>query len=198
MKETELKNTSETSEREVQNLSGQDKARKHRKTAKAAISFIVMIVLLVALFFAAVNIGSLKVSFPELLKGLFVKYNEDVATIYDLRFPRIVISMLAGAAIAELTGKMEEFMNDLIGERMEQVYQEKDGQQYDPFNEKLETKLQKIFQKLSDKQRTILFDYMTETSNKCSDLNEFYYRMGLRDGLMLKEALQVMLDALTV
>ena len=41
MKESELKNTSETSEREVQNLSGQDKARKHRKTAKAAISFIV-------------------------------------------------------------------------------------------------------------------------------------------------------------
>ena len=87
----------------------------------------------------------------------------------------------------ELTERMEEFMNDLIGERMEQVYQEKDGQQYDPFNEKLEMKLQKIFQKLSDKQRTILFDYMTETSNKCSDLNEFYYRMGLRDGLMLKE-----------
>lgn len=96
----------------------------------------------------------------------------------------------------ELTGKMEEFMNNFIGERMEQVYQEKDGQQYDPFNEKLETKLQKIFQKLSDKQRTILFDYMTETSNKCSDLNEFYYRMGLRDGLKLREAIQVMLEAL--
>lgn len=96
----------------------------------------------------------------------------------------------------ELTGKMEEFMNDLIGERMEQVYQEKDGQQYDPFNEKLEMKLQKIFQKLSDKQRTILFDYMTETSNKCSDLNEFYYRMGLRDGLKLREAIQVMLESL--
>ena len=45
----------------------------------------------------------------------------------------------------ELTERMEEFMNDLIGERMEQVYQEKDGQQYDPFNEKLEMKLQKIF-----------------------------------------------------
>lgn len=96
----------------------------------------------------------------------------------------------------ELTGKMEEFMNDLIGERMEQVYQEKDGQQYDPFNEKLEMKLQKIFQKLSAKQKTILFDYMTDTSNKCSDLNEFYYRMGLRDGLKLREAIQVMLEAL--
>ena len=96
----------------------------------------------------------------------------------------------------ELTGKIEEFMNDLIGERMEQVYQEKDGQQYDPFNEKLEMKLQKIFQKLSDKQRTILFDYMTETSNKCSDLNEFYYRMGLRDGLKLKEAIRTILNTL--
>ena len=64
-------------------------------------------------------------------------------------------------------------------------------------NEKLEMKLQKIFQNRSPKQGTILFDYMTETSNKCSDLNEFYYRMGLRDGLMLKEVIRVMLDALT-
>ena len=30
----------------------------------------------------------------------------------------------------ELTGKMEEFMNDLIGKRMEQVYQEKDKQNW--------------------------------------------------------------------
>lgn len=28
-----------------------------------------------------------------------------------------------------------------------------------------------------------------DMSNKCSDLNEFYYRMGLRDGLKLKEAM---------
>ena len=36
---------------------------------------------------ASINIGSLKVGFGELLSGLFVKYNKDVATIYDLRFP---------------------------------------------------------------------------------------------------------------
>jgi hypothetical protein len=64
-----------------------------------------------------------------------------------------------------------------------------DSQQYDPFNENLEMKLQKIFQKLSAKQKTIVFDYMTDTSNKCSDLNEFYYRMGLRDGLRLEEVI---------
>ena len=102
-KETNLESKTESehiSETDAADLSGQDKARKQKKTARAAISFVVMIGLLVALFFAAVNIGSLKVSFPELLRGLFVEYNDNVATIYDLRFPRIIISMLAGAAIA--------------------------------------------------------------------------------------------------
>ncbi|WP_394925760.1 FecCD family ABC transporter permease [uncultured Robinsoniella sp.] len=59
-----------------------------------------MIILLITLFFLAVNIGSLKVSFVQLIKGLFVSFDEQVATIYDLRFPRIMISMLAGAAIS--------------------------------------------------------------------------------------------------
>ena len=97
----------------------------------------------------------------------------------------------------ELTENMEEFLNDLIGKRMEQVYQENDGKQYDPFNEKLELKLQKVLRKMPKKQEKVLFDYLTDTSNKCSDLNEFYYRMGLRDGLKLKEAMLAMLDALT-
>ena len=81
-------------------LVGEDQTRRKKKRARAVLSFLLMIGLLLALFFAAVNIGSLKVSFSQLLKGLFVEYNEKVATIYDLRFPRIIISMLAGAAIA--------------------------------------------------------------------------------------------------
>lgn len=96
----------------------------------------------------------------------------------------------------ELTEKMKEFINDLIGKRMEEVDQEKDGEQYDPFNEELELKVQKLIRKLPKEQGKIIFDYMTETSNNNSDLNEFYYRMGLRDGLKLREAIQVMLEAL--
>ena len=49
---------------------------------------------------SAINTGSLSVSFGQLLRGLFVEYDENVAAVYDLRFPRILISMLAGAAIA--------------------------------------------------------------------------------------------------
>lgn len=96
----------------------------------------------------------------------------------------------------EMTKKMEKFMDDLIGERMEVVYQEKDGEQYDPFNAEMERKMQKLMQELSPKKGKIIFDYTTDLSNKCSDLNEFYYRMGLRDGLMLKEAVQIMMNVL--
>lgn len=89
-----------TDQMQAHNLNAQDIARRKKRTARAVISFAVMVVLLGGLFFATVNIGSLKVSFGDLLHGLFVEYNDDVATIYDLRFPRILISMLAGAAIA--------------------------------------------------------------------------------------------------
>ena len=79
----------------------QDLNRKHRKTARATLSFVIMALLLIVLFFAAVNIGSLKVSFPELVKGVFhIQESDTVATIADLRFPRIFISILVGAAIA--------------------------------------------------------------------------------------------------
>ncbi len=77
-----------------------DGVHRKKKKARAALSFVITAVLLVILFFAAVNTGSLQTGFVKLLKGLFVEYDADVATIWDLRFPRILISMLAGAGIA--------------------------------------------------------------------------------------------------
>lgn len=67
---------------------------------KIVISYIATAVLLFALFLISVNTGSLKVTLSELFKGLFVEYDKTVATIYDLRFPRIFIAMLGGAAMA--------------------------------------------------------------------------------------------------
>lgn len=67
---------------------------------KRVFSFIITSAALLVLFFAAVNTGSLKVGFGELYRGLFVRYDENVATIYDLRFPRIFIAMTGGAATA--------------------------------------------------------------------------------------------------
>lgn len=73
---------------------------KSTKRIRSVLSFAVMAMLLITLFFAAINIGSLKVGFGEMLQGIFGDMTENAATVFDLRFPRIFISMLAGAAIA--------------------------------------------------------------------------------------------------
>lgn len=69
-------------------------------TRKKIVSFIITAVGLLGLFLFAVNTGTLKVSPIELFNGLFVEYDPNVATIYDLRFPRIFIAMFGGAATA--------------------------------------------------------------------------------------------------
>lgn len=55
---------------------------------------------LLLLFFIAIQVGALDVTLTQLWKGLFVAYDETVATIYHLRFPRIFLSILAGAGLA--------------------------------------------------------------------------------------------------
>lgn len=69
-------------------------------TRKKILSFVLTAVGLFVLFIFAVNTGSLKVTPSELFSGLFIEYNPNIATIYDLRFPRIFIAMLGGAATA--------------------------------------------------------------------------------------------------
>ncbi len=73
---------------------------KERKRIVTITSFVVVLVLLVVVFFLSINTGSIKIGFGQMLKGLFVSYDKDVATVYDLRFPRVVIAMFAGAALA--------------------------------------------------------------------------------------------------
>lgn len=67
---------------------------------KQILAFVITALALLALFLYAVNTGSLKVTPVQLFKGLFVAYDSDVATVYDLRFPRIFVAMLGGAATA--------------------------------------------------------------------------------------------------
>ncbi|MCL2024847.1 MAG: iron ABC transporter permease [Coriobacteriia bacterium] len=71
-----------------------------RKPLLITMVFAATAAMLVGLFFFAVNQGSIQVSFVELLRGLFVEYDPSVAAIYDLRFPRILIALFGGAALA--------------------------------------------------------------------------------------------------
>lgn len=62
--------------------------------------FFITVFCIVAVLFWAVNAGSISIRFGELMHGLFVEYDDRVAVIYDLRFPRIILSLLIGAALA--------------------------------------------------------------------------------------------------
>lgn len=67
---------------------------------KQVTMFLLTIVALMILFLFAVNTGSIQVTPMELFRGLFIEYNPDVTAIFDLRFPRIFIAMIGGAAMA--------------------------------------------------------------------------------------------------
>lgn len=64
------------------------------------LSILVIYLLLIALFFFSVNMGSIKVGFLQLWRGIFVSYDPQVMTVFDLRFPRILIAVAAGAGLA--------------------------------------------------------------------------------------------------
>lgn len=71
-----------------------------RLKEKRILSFILVAVALCALFVFSINRGSMQVSYGELFRGLFFEENETVSIIFDLRFPRIIIAVLSGAALA--------------------------------------------------------------------------------------------------
>ena len=71
-----------------------------KSIGKCWASFLLVGIGLLVLFFVSINLGSIRLTVPQLLRGLFVESDRDVASVYDLRFPRILISMMGVAALA--------------------------------------------------------------------------------------------------
>ena len=67
---------------------------------KKLFSFIIVIALLMIVFVQSALTGSIQVTPFELLRGLFTGTNDNVAIIKDLRIPRILIAIFAGAALS--------------------------------------------------------------------------------------------------
>lgn len=72
-------------------------------TKRIIIVYVVTALIGILTFWIAVNTGGIHVTATELLRGLFLEYNQDVAIIYQLRFPRIIVALLGGA-IMSLSG----------------------------------------------------------------------------------------------
>lgn len=83
---------------------------------KVWISFIATIVLLIALIIFSATTGTIQVTFFELVSGLFTGTNDDVNVIKDLRLPRIIISLFAGAALSVAGVLMQAVMRNPLAE----------------------------------------------------------------------------------
>ncbi|MGX7112822.1 FecCD family ABC transporter permease [Gemella cuniculi] len=66
---------------------------------KKLLSFSLIIFLLLSTIFISANSGSIKMSISELIVGIFTKEYTNVNAIIDVRFPRIAITILVGAAL---------------------------------------------------------------------------------------------------
>lgn len=83
---------------------------------KQTISFVSVCVLLLLVAMQSAMTGSIKVTPLELIQGLFTGTNDQVAIIRDLRFPRIIIAMFAGAALSVSGVLLQAVMRNPLAE----------------------------------------------------------------------------------
>ncbi|MFS0645302.1 FecCD family ABC transporter permease [Siminovitchia sp. 179-K 8D1 HS] len=83
---------------------------------KKWLSFMTIIVLLMIALIYSVNTGSINVSFGELINGLITGTNGDVQVIRDLRLPRIIIAVFAGAALSVSGVLLQAVMKNPLAE----------------------------------------------------------------------------------
>lgn len=84
--------------------------------AKTLAVFIITTFLIFIMFFVAVNTGGLSVSAEQLFRGLFIEYDETVAIILELRFPRVIVALLGGALMAVAGVLMQAVMKNPLAD----------------------------------------------------------------------------------
>src|SRR5699024_11383228 len=83
---------------------------------KKIFSFITVIILLTIITLYSATTGSIDITAIELIKGLFTGENENVAIIKDLRLPRIIIALFAGAGLSVSGVLLQAVMRNPLAE----------------------------------------------------------------------------------
>ncbi|HLR65450.1 MAG TPA: iron ABC transporter permease [Pseudogracilibacillus sp.] len=84
--------------------------------SKKWLSFIAVIVLLPAVTLFAMVTGSIDITYTELLMNFFNENHENIGIIKDLRFPRIIIAIFAGAALSVSGVLLQAVMRNPLAE----------------------------------------------------------------------------------
>ena len=93
--------------------------------------------------------------------------------------------------------EVQEFVNLTIGEHMGKAYSEwKLKQDKEPESE-IEKKYQGLLETLSPEQEEVITEYCNAIFSSGADTEEFFYRLGLKDGLNLKSTVKSTLEMLS-
>ena len=88
---------------------------------------------------------------------------------------------------------VEESVDKIIANRMSKAYSEwKSNQDTQSFNENIEKEYQKLLETLSPEQEKVLTKYCDEIFASGAETEEFFYRLGIKDGLRLKSTVTVL------
>lgn len=98
---------------------------------------------------------------------------------------------------SELSKEVEDFVDRTIANRMSKAYSElKLNQDTQPVSE-VENEYQKLLEKLSPEQEEVITKYCNEIFNSGAETEEFFYRLGIKDGLRLKSTVKSVLEMMS-
>ena len=96
-----------------------------------------------------------------------------------------------------MSEKVQEFVNLTITEHTGKAYSEwKLNQDKEPVSE-IEKKYQELLETLSPEQEEVITEYCNAIFSSGADTEEFFYRLGLKDGLKLRKVIKVILKSLS-
>ena len=96
---------------------------------------------------------------------------------------------------SKVSKDIEEAVDKIIANRMSKAYSEwKSNQDTRPYNENIEKEYQKLLETLSPEQEEVLTKYCDEIFASGAETEEFFYRLGIKDGLRLKSTVKSVLE----
>ena len=100
-------------------------------------------------------------------------------------------------AESTMSEKVQEFVNLTITEHMGKAYSEwKLNQDKEPVSE-IDKKYQKLLETLSPEQEEVITEYCNAIFSSGAETEEFFYRLGLKDGLNLKSTVKSVLEMIS-
>ena len=100
-------------------------------------------------------------------------------------------------AESTMSEKVQEFVNLTITEHMGKAYSEWKLNQDKESVSEIDKKYQKLLETLSPEQEEVITEYCNAIFSSGADTEEFFYRLGLKDGLNLKSTVKSVLEMIS-